>query len=458
MKKLAWELEKEFRDAAIPLDRRIHQSDWHTFDTDFPSGDTLIRKFWFSNVPGSGAPEIPYQEMAQAQYNKGYDTSAATELIIKGIKLAKEDQIDELRVLTAQLMETIIHAPIDPNHPFHYYKHPKTWEDIQAAMGDVQTDRLVNRVENLDEKIYQGWLGQLAGGSFGTAIEGYTGEQIYKVYGDIRSYITQPETTNDDVTYELVPLDVFERTGSKITSQAIGLEWVRQIPFGWSAEWIALRNLNMGIFPPESGSFQNPYSNWIGAQMRGMICGMLAPAWPIEAARLAQLDGVVSHDNNGVYGEMYAAVLTSLAFVRQDTRVILQEAARYIPQHSQYAAVVMDTLTTVASEPDPTSTWKILEKRYEQFNWIDAHNNITAVIHSLWYGQGDMTESFAYLAKAGMDVDCNGGLVGNVLGLIRDVPREWAEPLGDLLETYIKGKENLSIRELAQRTAKLAVI
>ena len=66
--------------------------------------------------------------------------------------------------------------------------------------------------------------------------------------------------------------------------------------------------------------------------MRGMICGMLAPAWPMEAARLAHLDGVVSHDNNGVYGEIYAAVLTSLAFVRTDPRAILQEGAQYIPQ------------------------------------------------------------------------------------------------------------------------------
>ena len=399
MKKLAWELEKEYRNLAIPFDRRIHESNWYNFDTEFPTGDELIRKFWFSNVPGSGAPEIPYQEMAQAQYNKGYDTSAATPLIIEGIKLAKENRMDDLRVLTAELLETIIHAPVDPGHPFHQYIHPETWQDIQAQMGQVQTGRLINEIDNLDEKILQGWLGQLAGGSFGTAIEGYTGEQIYKVYGDVRAYITEPETTNDDVTFELVFLDVFERMGRKITSRDIGLEWVKQIPFGWSAEWIALRNLNMGIFPPESGSFQNPYSNWIGAQMRGMIFGMLAPAWPMEAARLAHLDGVVSHDNNGVYGEIFAAVLTSLAFIRQNTRELLEEASEYIPQHSQYAAVVRDTLKTAANHSDPADAWKILEKRYEQFNWIDAHNNISAVIHSLWFGQGDMTESFAYLAR-----------------------------------------------------------
>ena len=77
--------------------------------------------------------------------------------------------------------------------------------------GSGSTGRLINQINNLDEKNTSGLAGAAAGGSFGTAIEGYTGEQIYKVYGDVRAYITEPETTNDDVTFELVFLDVFER-------------------------------------------------------------------------------------------------------------------------------------------------------------------------------------------------------------------------------------------------------
>jgi ADP-ribosylglycohydrolase len=455
--KKAWQIERELRDAAVPMDRRTHDSNWYTSEFAFPTGDDLIRLFWTSKVPGSGAPEIPYLEMAQAAYNKGRDTSRAVELIVKGIELAKTDQIDELRVLTAQILHELNEAPLDLNHPYNSYEHPESWAEVRAAMGKVTEEPIPFDRSTLSARIYQGWLGQLSGGSFGTAIEGYTGTQIAKVYGEVRGYITQPETTNDDVVYELVLLDVFERMGRAITSEALGLEWVKQIPFGWSAEWVALRNLNQGVFPPESGSFQNPYSNWIGAQMRGMICGMLAPGWPMEAARLAHLDGVVSHDNNGVYGEMYAAVLTSLAFVYSDPRQILLQAAEYIPQKSLYMAVVRDCLDTAAANASAASAWPILEKHYEEYNWIDAHPNIAAVITSLWYGHNEMTESFAILAKAGLDVDCNGGLVGNVLGLIDPVPPEWAEPLGDLLETYLKGKEKLSIRELAERTARLAI-
>jgi ADP-ribosylglycohydrolase len=458
--KKAWQIERELRDAAVPVDRRVNVSHYSDEDGAFqqvPAGDDLLRMFWNSQVPGSYAPEIPYLEMVQASYNKGLDVTAAEALLPRGLELAKTNNIDELRAVTAEILEALNTAPLDPKHPFHTFEHPAEWEEIRKAMGKVQDQAFPLDRSTLAERIYQGWLGQLSGGSFGTAIEGYTGVQINLLYGEINSYLTKPETTNDDVVYELVFLDVFEKLGKEITSREIGLEWVKQIPFGWSAEWVALRNLGMGIFPPYSGSFQNPYSNWIGAQMRGMICGMLAPGWPMEAARLAYIDGVVSHENNGVYGEMYAAVLTSLAFVRNDPREILKEAAEYVPQKSLYASVLCNSLAVVSSHEDSAEAWKILEKDYEEYNWIDAHNNIAAVITALWYGQKDMSRCFSLLAKCGLDVDCNGGLVGNVLGVIQPVPEPWADPLGDLLETYLKGKEKLSIRALADRTAALAL-
>ena len=254
---------------------------------------------------------------------------------------------------------------------FRSYRHPQAWEEVKAAMpaaGDAP--RKTGWKDAYSERIYQGWIGQLAGGSFGTAIEGYIGPQIAKVYGEVTVYITQPETMNDDVVYELVLLDVFERTGHSMTSEALGLEWIKQLPFGYSAEGIALRNLNMGIFPPESGSFLNPYSNWIGAQMRGMVCGMLAPVDPLEAARLAHIDGVVSHAENGVYGEMYAAVLTSLAFEMADTRALLLEAGRYIPAGSEYAAKLAFIYNILKAEKSPAEAWPVLDKHFECFNWI----------------------------------------------------------------------------------------
>ena len=457
MNKKAWQMERELRNAAIPVDRRITDSNWYEVDFAVPYGDALIDTFWFSKVPGSVAPEIPYQEMTQARGNQGFDVSAAEALIPEGIALHSAGKKDDLRLLTSRLLHALNEAPEIPTHPYHQYQHPDNWADVQAAMPASPSYKYAAKWQDAyAERIYQGWLGQLAGGSFGTAIEGYTGAQIAKVYGDVRGYINEPETTNDDVIYELIFLDVYERMGQGITSEALGLEWVRQIPFGWSAEWVAIRNLSMGIFPPQSGSFQNAYSDWIGAQMRGMVCGMLAPANPLEAARLAHLDGVVSHARNGVYGEIFAAVLTSLAFAIDDTRQLLKEAAAFIPAGSEYAAQLELVFNTLADADSPEDAWAVLEKHFERYNWIHAYPNMAADVYALWYGGGDFTDTMSLLAKAGNDVDCNAGLVGNVLGVMQAVPKAWAEPIGDLLETYIRGKERLSIRELAQKTARLA--
>jgi ADP-ribosylglycohydrolase len=456
MHKKAWEIERDLREDAVPIDRRKEASDWFEADFTPPTGDALIDLFWFTKVPGSRAPELAYVEMVQAKGNLGFDVTEAEKLIPEGLALHKAGKVDDLRALTAALMMALLDAPLDMTSDYHHFDHPQDWAAVRAAMDKTAVEvPLALEEASTPERIYQGWIGQLAGGSFGTAIEGYTGDQIARVYGQVDSYITDPETVNDDVVYELVLLDVVAQQGRLVTSKEIGLAWVRQIPFGWSAEWVALRNLGLGVSPPQSGAWNNPYHDWIGGQMRGMICGMLAPGWPMEAARLAHVDGVVSHAKNGVYGEIFAGVLTSLAFVHRDPKALIHAALPYLPQESEYMSVVKETLKVLNEQDDPKQAWPILEKRFIQYNWIHAYPNIAADLFALWYGKGDFTATMSLLAQAGNDVDCNAGLVGNLLGVMDGVPSKWADPIGDLLETYLPGKEKLSIRNLADETTKL---
>lgn len=453
----AWQIDRDLRLNAVPLDRRIHASDWYTSETVFPTGDDLILLFWDARVPGSGAPEIPYVEMVESLANQGYDVTKAEALLADGIELARAKRMDDLRALTAELLARLHAAPRIPHHPYWRYDYPGPgWRAVAATLHNADPAQDRRALEKLEERTLNGWLCQLAGGAFGTAIEGYHTDRIAEVYGVIDAYITTPETMNDDVVYELVFLDVFARYGRRLTARQLGLEWVRQVPFGWSAEWIALRNLNMGIMPPKSGAFRNPYVDWIGCQMRGMVCGMLAPGWPLEAARLAYLDGTVSHARNGIYGGMYAAVLTALAYVRTDERALLEEALNYLPRASEYVAVAREILAILRGEPNPAAAWRLLDARFEEYNWIHAYPNLAADMLALWHARGDLTTAFRWLAHAGLDVDCNAGLVGTVLGVMHGAPAPWTAPLGDLLETYLRGKERLSIRELAARTARLA--
>lgn len=455
MRTKAWELERDTRRAAVPLDRRLHPSSWMEQTTSPKGQDDIMFMLWESAVPGSGAPECLYQEAAQSLENQGYDEREAVGLIPEGMHLARTGEAAGLRVLTAHYLQALFAAPQAPDCPYLTFERPVEWDDVLGLLPAAHTPQ-EEQPEGVEEKTWSGWMGQLAGGAFGTAIEGYTGTQIAGVYGDIRSYVTKPETMNDDVVYELALLDAFERCGRSLSSRDVADEWLRQITFGWSAEWVALQNLRDGLMPPESGSFRNPYSDWIGVQMRGMVCGMLAPGRPLEAVRLAHLDGVVSHAANGVYGGMYAAALTALSYVRDDPLLVAEEALGYVPQGTEYAAIVRECLDVVTRESDPASALAWSGQRFEQYNWIHAYPNAAADIISLAYGGRDMTASFALLARAGLDVDCNAGLVGTVLGIMAGAPAAWADPIGDRLETYIAGKEELSIRALAERTVRLA--
>ena len=455
--KKAWQIAREIRENAVIVDRRKEESIKIESDIDFPHGDELIRWNWYVEVPGSRAPDSFITGLVQDWGNQGYDVSEAEKLLPEGIRLEREGKLVELRVLTSKLMKAVREAPKIAGHPYHGYKHPAGWAAVKRAMPASKKPAVKHKwQDSWNEKIYHGWLGQLAGGSFGTAIEGYLGDQIEGLYGKVDHYVTTPETTNDDVVYEVILIEVFEKMGRKLTSDALAYEWVRQLPYGVSAEGVALRNLGLGIYPPESGTFLNQYCDWIGAQMRGMICGMLAPGNPMEAARLAHIDGVISHARNGLYGEIYAAVLVSLAFVEADLRKLVKMAAEYIPAESEYAAKLDYCFSVLESEKSVDKAWKKLDKHFIEYNWIHAYPNLAADLLALWHGKGDFAESMSLLAKAGYDVDCNAGLVGNVLGIIHGVSAEWGDPLNDTLETYLKGKEKMSIKELAARTAKLA--
>src|SRR5512135_3496953 len=95
--KKAWQIDREIRLSAVPLDRRKFPSNWYTSATSFPGGDDLVALFWKATVPGSGAPEIPYVEMVESMANKGYDVTAAEALLPLGLELAEKGQRNELR-------------------------------------------------------------------------------------------------------------------------------------------------------------------------------------------------------------------------------------------------------------------------------------------------------------------------------------------------------------------------
>lgn len=453
----AWEMEKQLIETSKP---RLLSDEEQTWDAAFDvekHEDFKTRLLWKSEVPGSAARERVIIGAIQDVENRGMNVEAAEKLIPLGLKALEENNMVELNKITARVFYELNNAEKNMDSPYWNYTIYSSWDQFKDAANTIEKIDYDIYSKDFKEKTYVGWLAQIIGGAIGTAIEGYTSKNLREAFGDIRDYVRTPNTYNDDITYELAFLKAFEDKGYNVTSADIAEAWVGYVPFGWSAEEFALRNIKYGIYPPKSGYFNNPYYEWIGAQMRGAICGMVAPGNPMEAARLAWIDGVVSHYNNGVIGEIFNAVLVSLSYVKSDIREILVETIEMLPKDSEYYSVVKFALDKCKACANWIDAWAYCEKRYERYNWIHAYPNAAAEVVALWYGNGDFDETMYIISMEGQDVDCNAAQIATALGIINGCPsssidKRWTEPIGDELDTYVREMRKIKITELAEWT------
>lgn len=453
----AWEMEKELIESAIPKILEEDEQEWDAMEEIGRVEDDKIKLLWGSFVPGSAAPERVILAGVQAMENRGYIVENYEEIVNEGLEALKNNDMVNLHKLTSKLYHCINTAVKDESSAYWNYKEYTNWKEYSNDVSYMAPDKYDVFSEDFEDKLLVGWRAQLIGGALGTAIEGYTTDNLRKTFGEIRDYVRKPNTLNDDITFELAFLKAYMEKGGDINSVDIAHEWIGLIPAGWSAEEVALRNIRYGIYPPESGKFCNPYCEWIGAQMRGAICGMVAPGNPKEAARLAWIDGEVSHYNNGIIGEIFNAMLVALSFTRNDIREIVKETINMIPKKSEYYSVVNFALEQCINSSNWEDAWRPCEKKFERYNWIHAYPNAAAQVVALWFGNGDFDETLHIIAMEGVDVDCNAAQIMTALGIIvgeKSISDKWTKPFDDNIATYVRTMENIDINELTSWTVE----
>ncbi|BES64699.1 hypothetical protein SANA_11380 [Gottschalkiaceae bacterium SANA] len=454
----AWESVRKITDEAVPRRLAEDEQTWDAMNEVEAQVDFMLRLYWDSHVPGSYAPESLMLASIQAVENQGKLVENGMDLYEEGLAAFEAEDMVALHRVTAKLKYKVNTAKKDMAHSYwrsaYYDNFTQFAEDSSFPISmdcDVSTDRFLDQT-------YGGWMAQIIGAAYGTALEGYTTVQLEKAFGDLDEYVREPNTMNDDITYELAFLNAFDHSGYQVTSKEIAAEWMALVPAGWSAEQIALDNIRMGIMPPESGRLYNPFNEWIGAQMRGAICGMAAPGNPKLAAELAWKDGEISHINNGIIGEVFNAMLVAMAYERQDLRVMLREVIEGLPKESEYTRIVQFAFNQCNMHEDWRVAWKLCEEKVKRYNWIHAYPNAAAEVIALWYGNGDFNETIVLSGKMGQDVDCNAAQILSVLGVmngISEIPERWRKPFAnDELETYVRSMKKMTIRSLTDWTVK----
>ncbi|RJL22966.1 ADP-ribosylglycohydrolase family protein [Bailinhaonella thermotolerans] len=266
---------------------------------------------------------------------------------------------------------------------------------------------------------------------------------------------------DDDLNFPLLALALLERHGAGFTTGDVAQMWLDELPGGrvFTAERVAYRNLLLGLTPPDTATWRNPFREWIGAQIRTDVYGWANPGDPVAAARLAHRDARLSHTANGIYGAMFAAAMCASALVAASVDEVVEAGLSVVPPRSRLAVAVRRAVEHARSEPDFEKVVDGLHARHGDLHWVHTINNAALVAAALVHARGDFTASIANAVAGGWDTDSDGATVGSVAGALigaREIPAAWTAPLRHRLASSLTGFDGIGFEELAARTAALA--
>ncbi|HAN22129.1 MAG TPA: ADP-ribosylglycohydrolase family protein [Clostridiales bacterium] len=355
-------------------------------------------------------------------------------------------------------------------------------------------DFMLNKKINLDEyrnKLKAAFLGRAAGCTLGAPVEGWTLKQMedYAKETGLEGYpltdywtqIPTPEDVrygcepfknylkdnltripcDDDIGYTFLSLFIAEEgNGLDFTLEDVANAWKKYITYAYTAERVALDNLFKGIDPSKAADIDNPYDEWIGADIRCDGYGYMAPCDPKKAAEMAKTDAWISHRKNGVYGSMYFAAVISLGFALSDTKQALIEGLEYIPADCELADGVRWALENYETVKDYRHAAELVDARYPEMNNVHTLNNACLTIFALALGKKDIGKVIAEAVAMAHDCDCTAATAGSIAGAcygMECLDKHWYATFGDKVGSYFNGESEFRISDLLNRYEKFAL-
>ena len=404
---------------------------------------------------------------------EGLDISAYKELF-STVSALPNDEIK--KKLGDTLFEIVSNARIISGYS---YREPSALEEIrtlrnkeQVGFGEAPETAL------LREKLHGAWMGRICGCMLGKTVECIRTNELTPFLKETENYpmhryIYQSDLTeerckkypffatkrifadeieampvDDDTNYVVLGQLVLENYGRDFTAYDVSRAWLnyQKKDAYCTAERVAYRNFINGYVPPQSACFQNPYREWIGAQIRGDYYGYINPGDPALAAEMAWRDASISHVKNGIYGEMFAAAMLAAAAVITDRTQIIRAGLAQIPATSRLYEAITSILNQYASGVPQQAVFDGIHQRYDEYNahdWCHTIPNAMIVAASLLYGCGDFGRTICMAVETGFDTDCNGATVGSILGMAGGagcIPEYWTAPFHDTLQTSVPSR------------------
>lgn len=270
---------------------------------------------------------------------------------------------------------------------------------------------------------------------------------------------------DDDINYSVLSLLMLEKHGRGLQTEDVARTWLRLLPYGavFTAEqsaYVTLANRSTTFFAHGqelgfdlSECSDNPYNDWIGAQIRTDVYGWVCPGDPSEAARLAAVDAELSHRDTGVHGAQWVAACGAAIPAADSMEDAVMRAAAELPDGSP-AAVAIDFARTLVGREDAVQA---LHEEYGHLSPVHTLNNLALVVWALLSYEADFGAAIGEAVAAGWDTDCNGATVGGLWGITgQEVPAAWTEPWNSTVAVDLAGFSEFTLDELVDRTVAVA--
>jgi hypothetical protein len=343
---------------------------------------------------------------------------------------------------------------------------------MSVSCNQNKTETKANAKENtftsetLKDKIKGGWAGQTIGVVYGAPVEFKYQGSIIPDYqnipwrdGYVKYWWDKKPGLFDDIYTDLNFVDVFEKYGVNVSMDTIAKHWAATPYHLAHANQASRYNILNGIMPPQSGYWKNnPHADDLDFQIEADFIGLMTPGMLNSATNVADRVGHIMNSGDGWYGGVYVSALYSMAFAANNTKEIVEQAIKTIPEGTKFHDCITDVIKWHKKYPqDWQATWFELQKKWNNdvgcpkgvflsFD-IDAKINSAYATIALLYGNGDFTRSIDIAARCGQDADCNPATVGGVLGAMlgySKIPAFWLKPLQEIEPLTFEGT-NMSL-------------
>jgi ADP-ribosylglycohydrolase len=387
------------------------------------------------------------------------------------------------------LQSSLVKVKSVPGDPELARREPNDLETIKSLRPHGPRRQWMGfNKESYPDRVEGSLLGRMAGCVLGAPVEGWPIEKMqaladengdafpptdyWRRVPDLKSLRYQVSSrekytrkgmngvpVDDDLAYTMLGLLIVEDYGHGFSTEDVGAAWLKYLPYACTAEDVALKNLKKGVPAAHAGKRNNPYCEWIGADIRADPWGYMAPGWPEQAAEMAYRDAYISHRRQGIYGSMFFAASIAAAFETDDPVEALRIGLTEIPRGCSLAKAVRWALRIAPQIADHRDAREAIDRKFKGMHPVHTVNNACLTVWGITIGGTDFSRVIGETVAMGLDNDCTAATAGSIVGAVvgkKGIPARWHKNFNNTIHSYLIGKKRFEINGVLKRFAKQA--